>query len=121
VARKKRKRKISVYIAIEGKREKEFFDFLKGIYKPEDHDIAITGEEPKGGSSDAILLKAIKKQDYKRSIAWFDEDVPLTSQSAIELANCWNVEEEKVLACPSKELQSKFNSANKRKPTVVVW
>ena len=75
MAKKKRKTKISRYIAIEGEREKVFYDFLYDLYKPENNNIHIKLSKINGGNQVSILNKAIKEINNRNMCyVWLDDD-----------------------------------------------
>lgn len=104
----KRKQKTTVYISMEGHREKCFYDFLYDIFRPRDNHVNITSCPNFGGNSDRILSQALRmKSNYDRVYAWFDEDVQLTLDLRNCLGNAWGVNiEQNVL---DKDLQRTYN------------
>lgn len=88
MVKKKRIRKKSVFIALEGKREYIFFCFLKELFNSEN--INITEHKDYGGTSNAILDRAMKSP-HKYTYAWFDEDDKLDKEHRKELEKRWNV------------------------------
>ena len=75
MTKKKRKERISRYIAIEGEREKVFYDFLYDLYKPENNNIHIKLSKINGGNQVSILDKAIKEINNRNMCyVWLDDD-----------------------------------------------
>jgi len=122
--KQKRKQKKTVYISLEGYREKAFYDFLYEIHKPKENGINLNIGKNRGGSSDVILLDAIKKKNNCEEVyAWFDEDVVITNDTKRILAEHWNVPVEQIedfLTTEDRELQKKYNSDKKQKPILIV-
>jgi hypothetical protein len=118
MSKKKRKQKTTVYVALEGKRERTFFDFLDNLYEPKENSINITISPRYGGSSDTILLQSIKmKNNYDKVFAWFDEDIKLSKEARDVLSQAWRVEiDNNIKDC---DLQYKCNMSN-RNPIVIV-
>jgi len=120
VSKKKRKQKTTVYVALEGKREKAFYEFLLSIYnKPHEKSKHINLDPNYGGNSNAILQRALRmKNNYNEVYAWFDEDVKLSQKSKDKLAEAWGIrrlgKEVKDL-----DLQEKYNSKSKN-PILIV-
>lgn len=117
----KRKHKLtakkSILVVVEGEREKAFLKFIVDLYKPT-HKINI--DNPKGGSSDVILDKAMRQiKKYEEIYAWFDEDIPLSNKIKEELLhNFWHIVDKKV-NLPDKDLQNSCNS-NFCNPVIIV-
>lgn len=111
--KKKRVRKKSVFISLEGKREYKFFCFLKELFANEN--INISEHKDFGGTSNAILDRALKSP-HSHTFAWFDEDDVLDDEHRKELARRWNVEIPSDV--PDFELQSL--NVNNRNPIIIV-
>lgn len=119
MTKKKRKQKTTVYISLEGKKEKAFFDFLDAIYSPKENSININLSPKYGGSSDTILRQALKMKDnYDKVYAWFDEDLKLSDEIKERLSQAWAVEkfDGNIKDC---DLQSTYNLEN-RNPILIV-
>ena len=91
MAKKKRCKKIVVYIAREGDREEYLLNYLQEIFDPEKN-IQLKYSQEKGGNSNAILDRALKNAYYPKVYAWFDEDDQLDEEHRIELAKRWNTD-----------------------------
>lgn len=115
MAKKTRNKKQSVFIALEGKREKTFLYFLQSIFDS-DKKINLNIHPDLGGTSNAILDRALRAPGYDKIYAWFDEDDKLDSDRICELEKRWKVEINS--DTNDKNLQS-LNVKN-RKPTVIV-
>lgn len=63
MGKKKKKVKTTVYISLEGVREKAFYDYLEESLLTKDSNINITISPKRGGTSDTILQQAIKMKD----------------------------------------------------------
>ncbi|MCL2468758.1 MAG: hypothetical protein FWF24_00785 [Alphaproteobacteria bacterium] len=117
---KKRKIKATVYVSLEGKRERAFFDFLYELYDPKTNNINITPSPKYGGNSSTILSQAIKKKNnYNQVYAWFDEDVSLSVEVKQALACAWGRELKDLKHVADKDLQRQLNSKNKN-PILIV-
>ena len=115
MAKKKRNKKQSVFIALEGKRERTFLYFLQSIFDSEKR-INLNIHPDLGGTSNAILARALKAPGFDKIYAWFDEDDKLYTDWKSELGKRWKVT---IGASVSdKELQN-LNIEN-RKPTIIV-
>ena len=115
MAKKKRNKKQSVFIALEGKRERTFLYFLQSIFDSEKR-INLNIHPDLGGTSNAILVRALKAPGFDKIYAWFDEDDKLDTDWKSELGKRWKVT---IGASVSdKELQN-LNIEN-RKPTIIV-
>lgn len=115
MAKKKRNKKQSVFIALEGKRERTFLYFLQSIFDSEKR-INLNIHPDLGGTSNAILARALKAPGVDKIYAWFDEDDKLDTDWKSELGKRWKVT---IGASVSdKELQN-LNIEN-RKPTIIV-
>lgn len=115
MAKKKRNKKQSVFIALEGKRERTFLYFLQSIFDSEKR-INLNIHPDLGGTSNAILARALKAPGFDKIYAWFDEDDKLDTDWKSELGKRWKVT---IGASVSdKELQN-LNIEN-RKPTIIV-
>jgi hypothetical protein len=120
MGKKKRKQKQTVYVSLEGKRERAFFDFLKDLYKPCENNINITPDKRTGGSSDTILTHALNKiHNQDKVFALFDEDVALSEEIREKLAKAWCVEGGFASDVKDKDLQAAYN-ANMRNPILIV-
>lgn len=115
MAKKKRNKKQSVFIALEGKRERNFLYFLQSVFDPEGR-INLNIHPDLGGTSNAILDRALKAPGYDKIYAWFDEDDKLSADRKSELSVRWRVDIDSDVQ--DKELQD-LNTEN-RKPTVIV-
>ena len=69
MAKKKRCKKIVVYIAREGDREEHLLNYLQEIFDPEKN-IQLKYSQEKGGNSNAILDRALKNAYYPKVYAW---------------------------------------------------
>ena len=79
MVKKKRKQKTTVFVSLEGKREKVFLNFLEQLYNPSQNNIHINFSDVTGGHSNSILARAIKSSsNYDRVYAIFDEVKPLS-------------------------------------------
>ena len=115
MAKKKRNKKQSVFIALEGKRERTFLYFLQSIFDSEKR-INLNIHPDLGGTSNAILARALKAPGFDKIYAWFDDDDKLDTDWKSELGKIWKVT---IGASVSdKELQN-LNIEN-RKPTIIV-
>jgi hypothetical protein len=119
VSKKKRKKKTTVYIVFEGKREEKFYCFLKRKYKPES--VHINSNPEYGGSSDKIVQQALNmKNNYNKVYAWFDEDKSLSAEIRAELAKAWNIDKSELSEeVKDSDLQSEYNKEN-RNPILIV-
>lgn len=115
MAKRKRNKKQSVFIALEGKRERTFLHFLQSVFDSEKR-INLNIHPDLGGTSNAILDRALKAPGYDKIYAWFDEDDKLSADRKCELSERWRVDIDPNV--PDKELQN-LNIEN-RKPTVIV-
>ena len=114
VKSKKRKRKINIFIAREGKREEIFINYLQTIFDPENK-ITLHFPLEKGGNSNAILDRALKSF-YSKVYAWFDEDDELNDERKKILEKRWNITFPKNIK--DRNLQS-YNNEMKN-PIVIV-
>ena len=114
VKSKKRKRKINIFIAREGKREEIFINYLQTIFDPENK-ITLHFPMEKGGNSNAILDRALKSF-YSKVYAWFDEDDELNDERKKILEKRWNITFPKNIK--DRNLQS-YNNEMKN-PIVIV-
>ena len=120
MAKKRKKVKTTVYISLEGVREKAFYDYLEESLLPKSSNINITISPRRGGTSDTILQQAIKmKNCYDKVYAWFDEDVPLSNEMRQKLAEAWGYDHfcENV---KDSALQGVYNSSGVKKPLLIV-
>ncbi len=115
MAKKTRNKKTSVFIALEGKREKTFLYFLQSLFDP-DKKINLNIHPDLGGTSNAILDRVLKAPGYDKIYAWFDEDDKLDSDRKCELGKRWMVEINSDIE--DKNLQS-LNTENRR-PVLIV-
>jgi hypothetical protein len=121
VSKKKRKQKTTVYVALEGKREKVFYDFLFSMYKPDEKLKHINFDPDCGGSPDAILQRALRtKNNYDEVYAWFDEDKKLLQKSKDESAKAWGIHHGFDKEVKDSYLQEKYNSNSKRKNPILI-
>lgn len=88
--KKKKERQKTTFIAIEGEREEIFLSFIKEVFDKQNK-IKIKQHPDLGGTSNAILDRAIKNCFYPKVYAWFDEDNLLTKDRKEILAKYWNV------------------------------
>lgn len=65
MAKKKRNKKQSVFIALEGKRERTFLYFLQSIFDSEKR-INLNIHPDLGGTSNAILARALKAPGFDK-------------------------------------------------------
>lgn len=120
MGKKKKKVKTTVYISLEGVREKAFYDYLEEALLTKDSNINITISPKRGGTSDTILQQAIKMKDcYDRVYAWFDEDVSLSDEMRKKLAEAWGYSQFPANIKDS-ELQRIYNNSGKKKPFLIV-
>jgi len=115
MAKRKRNKKQSVFIALEGKRERTFLYFLQSVFESEKR-INLNIHPDLGGTSNAILDRALKAPGYDKIYAWFDEDDKLDNDRKCELEKRWRVEINP--DTDDKNLQN-LNTEN-RKPIVIV-
>lgn len=123
----KRKKKLTLFGAIEGDREEYLLTVLLEIYNPREAGINSNFPTPNGGTPDKLVADAMKECHRDRSFAWFDEDFdphPSLSKEVREsLADRWNIPQEDRPAfheCAIKNLQPTYNSKNKKKPTLII-
>jgi len=123
--KKTKKQKTTVYAVFEGQREGLFLEFLRNIYKPENNNINVTYKNANGGDASTII--SLAQNDRNRSFVWLDEDFQINNPPSKgvrkNLANCWNVKDDKLnnfLDCTLGNLQSTFNRENRSKPTLIV-
>lgn len=117
---KKRSQKTTVYVSLEGRRERVFYDHLYDLYDPKSNNINITENPKYGGSSDIILAQAIKmKNNYKRVYAWFDEDIQLSAEIKEELSSAWGIPYTHMANLLDRDLQRLCNGSNKN-PRLIV-
>ena len=69
MAKKKRNKKQSVFIALEGKRGRTFLYFLQSIFDSEKR-INLNIHPDLGGTSNAILARALKAPGFDKIYAW---------------------------------------------------
>lgn len=115
MAKKKRKKEKTVFVVLEGKREKYFIDHLVELFDPQ-KTVKLKFHPDFGGSSDAILDRALKNCFYDKVFVLFDEDTALSKDRIEILKNCWHTD------IPSNTQDRnlyKFNLANKN-PIVIV-
>ena len=115
MTKKKRNKKQSDFIALEGKRERTILYFLQSIFDPHKR-INLNIHPDLGGTSNAILDRALKAPGYDKIYAWFDEDDKLDTSRKCELGERWRVDIDSDVQ--DKELQD-LNTEN-RKPIVIV-
>ena len=116
MAKKKLRLKIqSVFIAAEGKREQEFIHFLQELFDPEKN-VRLAPFPETGGSSNAVLDRALKHLFYDKVYAWFDEDDELDSEHRHELEKCWGVK----LSASLRDTVLQEKNKKLRNPVVVV-
>lgn len=104
MAKKKRLKKNTVFIALEGYREEHLLRYLKEVFDPENK-IQLKYSQEKGGSSNAVLDRALKNNYYKKVYAWFDEDNELDDEYKRELERFWNID--CITNITDKDLQDK--------------
>lgn len=116
MAKRYRKVRTAIYVSLEGQREEAFYSFLEDLFL-DNTSRHINIDSRRGGNSDVILERAIKRTSCDRSFAWFDEDVPL-KETRDKLAECWGVEkfDPKVA---DKDLQATYNKGYKN-PILIV-
>ena len=112
--KKKRERKINIFIALEGNREEVFLDFLQELFDPQ-KTINLNYPDDKGGNSNAILDRALKSV-YSKNYAWFDEDGELDTEHKKTLENRWHVKFPK----NTSDSNLQFYNNNMCNPIVVV-
>jgi hypothetical protein len=120
MGKKKRKRKTTVFGAIEGQEEALLLEYLKEVYR--DDSIVVKTNPPKGGSPEKVLAYALKSNDRDRVFAWFDEDKDLSQDARKGLIKPWCLKENEkseILTYPLNSLQKKFNQGL-RKPILIV-
>ena len=118
MVKKKRKQKTTVFVSLEGKREKVFLNFLEQLYNPSQNNIHINFSDVTGGHSNSILARAIKSSsNYDRVYAIFDEVKPLSEDIRDSLAKIWHTDFQQIVK--DKDLQQKYNVA-KRNPIIIV-
>lgn len=118
MVKKKRKQKTTVFVSLEGKREKIFLNFLEQLYNPSQNNIHINFSDITGGHSNSILARAIKSSsNYDRVYAIFDEVKPLSEEFRNSLAKIWHTDFQQTVK--DKDLQQKYNAA-KRNPIIIV-
>ena len=120
MAKKKRKRKLTLYAVLEGEREEIFFKFLQEIYYDKET-LSIHPSPSYGGKPESLINQAIRHADRDRCFVWLDEDKEFINRESLYKA--WNVSEgsrDEFMKEPLGLLQEKFNSDNKRKPTLIV-
>ncbi len=118
MVKKKRKQKTTVFVSLEGKREKVFLNFLEQLYNPSQNNIHINFSDVTGGHSNSILARAIKSSsNYDRVYAIFDEVKPLSEDIRDSLAKIWYTDFQQIVK--DKDLQQKYNVA-KRNPIIIV-
>ncbi len=110
----KRKRKKSVYIALEGQREHNLFCYLRDLFADEKSINIKFASEP-GGTSNAILDRALKGYGSV-TYAWFDEDSELDTDHRKALEDRWHVTFSDEIK--DRDLQSK--NKDKRNPIIIV-
>ncbi len=103
MAKKNRQRKRSVYVAREGDREEKFLKYLQEIFDP-NKEITLKYSEDKGGTSNAILDRALKSFNPV-SYAWFDEDDELDQEHKQELEKRWHLEKNSLKSIADRDLQ----------------
>ncbi len=119
MVKKKRKQKTTVFVSLEGKREKVFLNFLEQLYKPNENNIHINFSDVTGGHSNSILARAIKSSsNYDKVYAIFDEVKPLSEEIRSSLSKVW-YSDEFSSNTKDKDLQQEYNSAN-RNPIIIV-
>ncbi len=121
MAKKKRKQKLTLYAVLEGKeREVIFFQFLQEIYYDKET-LSIYPSRSYGGKPESLINQAIRHADRNRCFVWLDEDKEFTDRDSLYKA--WNISEvsrDKFMKEPLGLLQEKFNSDNKKKPSLIV-
>ena len=112
--KKKRERKINVFIAREGDREEIFLDYLQELFDPEKK-ITLNYPDDKGGNSNVILDRALKSF-YSKNYAWFDEDGELDAEHRKILEQRWYI------SFPKNVKDNELQTYNKRmyNPIVIV-
>lgn len=119
MAKKKRIRNTTVYCATEGHDEAAFLEHLKRIYVSDTDKIVFPDNPIKGGNGDHIVGFALKNCSYDRSFAWVDEDVDLSENTRMALAESWGANIASIKNCPLKDIQKNHNPNNK-KPVLIV-
>lgn len=126
MSNKARKKKISVYGAIEGDREMDFLNHLIGIFKDMNNSINHKLEHCGGGTGTSIIKKAVNNQHYDRCFAWLDEDFEFNNAPDADIKNrlseLWcldSVNKSKFLASQLSSYQKQFN-LQKRKPILII-
>lgn len=120
MAKKKRKRKLTLYAVLEGEREESFFKFLQEIYYDKEA-LSIHPNPSYGGKPESLINQAIMHADRDRCFVWLDEDKEFTDRDS--LYQTWNILEEsrdEFMKEPLGLLQEKFNSDNKKKPSLII-
>ncbi|MFM7458262.1 MAG: hypothetical protein ACKO3R_06350 [bacterium] len=124
MGKKKRKRKITLYAVLEGRRERFFFKILEELYLDKKSiSISVNLDKGKGGGGDAdtLINEAIHNNDRDRCFVWLDEDKEIKNKKS--LAQVWNISEEDRESfnnTPLAKLQNNFNANNKKRPTLIV-
>lgn len=115
MAKKKRKKEKTVFIVLEGKREKVFIDYLVELFDSQ-KTIKLKFHPDFGGSSDAILDRALKNCFYDKVFVLFDEDTSLSRDRIEVLETFWHIN---IPSGTQDRDLYRFNSANKN-PIVIV-
>ena len=119
MGKKERKKNISVFTVIEGKREKIFFSHLINIYEPHKNNIKLKDRTETGGSLTSLIGEGIKKQDRDRVLIWLDEDFEYQKSNIKKDFSLWNKGQSVFLETKLSQWQSTINIESK-KPTLVI-
>ncbi len=113
--KKKRDRRINIFISQEGEREENFLRYLQELFDPEKK-ITLKFSQETGGCSNKILLRAYRNIYHNKVYAWFDEDDALDIEHKKMLKKYWGVK------FPSTTKDSKLQSFNTKmkKPILIV-
>ncbi len=88
MGKKKRTKHKSVFISLEGQREYDLFCFFVRLFN--DKSLRVIVHKDLGGTSNAILDRALKSP-HPKVYAWFDEDDCLDDEHRKELEKRWHV------------------------------
>lgn len=123
MVKKKRTKKTTVFLSIEGYREEAFLEYLIEKYTPKASDINITISPNRGGTPNSIINEALRNLHYNKVYAWFDEDKPIENNDNDriyeKLKTAWNLDSEIDSNILSRDLQEKVN-VQKRNPILIV-
>ncbi len=115
MAKKKRKKEKTIFVVVEGIREKIFIEFLAELFDP-NQTIKLKFHPEYGGSSDAILDRALKNDFYNKVFAIFDEDDKLSKDRIDILKLRWG---EQIPSSVNDSLLYKYNTRNYN-PIIIV-